>query len=185
MLDAGVDAFACLQAEVPPQEVASRWPAGGVPLGGSSGERFPGAFQPYAPVANRLAAAAGRAPPTYLHHGIEDLSVPADAARLRRLLDALLAHYEGGGAAIYVHCWGGRGRAGLVGSALCALMWPSLGGEAVLESVQRGYDSRAGAEAMPAALRRSPQTDSQRDFVRRFARAVCAESGAEEVSTYG
>ena len=25
-------------------------------------------------------------------------------------LEEVLAHYEGGGGAVYVHCWGGRGR---------------------------------------------------------------------------
>ena len=100
-------------------------------------------------------------------------------------LCAMLAHYEGGGSAIYVHCWGGRGRAGLVGSALLALMWPQLGGDRVLEVVQRGYDSRAGASALPAALKRSPQTDAQRDFVRRFARDVGVRSGSEELGMYG
>lgn len=34
---------------------------------------------------------------------------------LLMLLDQMLGHYETGGAAIYLHCWGGRGRAGKLG----------------------------------------------------------------------
>lgn len=50
---------------------------------------------------------------------------PSQAAQVPRmsellaLLDQLLLHYEHGGRAVYVHCWGGRGRAGLVGAYIC------------------------------------------------------------------
>lgn len=90
------------------------------------------------------------------------------------LLDQLLAHYEQGGQAVYVHCWGGRGRAGVVGACLLSLLQPGLDAPAVLEAVQSAYDSRSGAGAMPSPLKRSPQTERQRSFVRSFVSAVRA-----------
>ena len=71
---------------------------------------------------------------------------------LLALLDQLLAHYEQGGQAVYVHCWGGRGRAGVVGACLLSLLQPGLDAPAVLEAVQSAYDSRSGAGATPTHL---------------------------------
>ena len=73
-----------------------------------------------------------------------------------------------------MHCWGGRGRAGLVGACLLALLHPGLDAAAVLDAVQRAYDSRSGAGAMPSALKRSPQTERQRALVRSFVSSVRA-----------
>ena len=181
VLESSVDCFTCLQAELPPQDDDAAWPAdGGVPLPEAADRaRWPEPFVRYAPAADALASELGRAaPPRYLHCPIVDLSVPRDGlakgASLLHLLDAMLRHYEEGGRAIYVHCWGGRGRAGLVGACLLSLVRPDLDAERVLQRVQAGYDSRVGAGAMAAALKRSPQTEEQRQFVRAFVRAVRA-----------
>ena len=175
LVRAGVDCFASLQAELPPQDDDAAWPAAGVPLADDGARaRFPRAFVRYAGEADAL---AGR-PLRYLHCPITDLSVPSDGLKdggtLLSLLDAALAHYEAGGRAIYVHCWGGRGRAGLVGACLLSLLRPELDAPAVLERVQRAYSSRAGAGAMREELQRSPQTEAQRQFVRAFVSAVRA-----------
>ena len=105
--------------------------------------RWPARFVRYAADADAIAAETGGAT-RYLHCAIEDLSVPR-MAELLSLLDQLLSHYEQGGQAVYVHCWGGRGRAGLVGACLLALLHPGLDAAAVLDAVQRAYDSRSGA----------------------------------------
>lgn len=72
-------------------------------------------------------------------------------------------------AVLYVHCWSGRGRAGLIGGALLALLRPELPPGEVLRITQAGYDSRTGAGLAPARGQRSPQTDEQvawlEDFV--------------------
>lgn len=88
--------LACPQAEVPPQSAPTRWPSTGVTL-----PSWDGAFFRYAHVADQLASEAGRSPPSYLHHAIQDLTAPPDEGGLRRLLHALLLHLEGGGT-IYV-----------------------------------------------------------------------------------
>lgn len=66
------------------------------------------------------------------------------------------------------------GRAGLVGACLLSLCRPDLNENAVLQRVQQGYDTRRGASTMPAGLKKSPQTEAQRQFVKSFVRAVRA-----------
>lgn len=95
----------------------------------------------------------------FLHSPIVDLSVP-DADKLRLLLAQLAERIEAG-ETLYVHCWGGRGRAGTVGACLLAQLYGILADEA-LERVQRSFDTRKD-EGRP-----SPETDEQREFVRRF-----------------
>eukprot|EP00536_Pseudo-nitzschia_multiseries_P007838 jgi/Psemu1/305267/fgenesh1_kg.189_\ len=122
----------------------------------------------------------------YLHHSIRDLSVPSTSNQMRlllwKLLDVLDAsdgretynHHHHHQSMVYIHCWGGRGRAGL--TACCLLTLLNFASEnttpsslqTVFDIVQTGYESRIGSEHMPLALSRSPQTDSQRAFVTRF-----------------
>ena len=175
VLDVGIDCFVCLQAELPPQPDGAAWPEDGVRLGDAEDRaQWPDPFVRYQPEADEIAASAAASPPLrYLHCPIVDLSTP-QMPQLLSLLDEIVQHYESGGQAAYVHCWGGRGRAGLVGACLLSLLRPELTAEAVLDEVQAGYDSRTGADAMPSALKRSPQTLPQRKFVSSFVSAVRA-----------
>ena len=69
---------------------------------------------------------------------------------------------------IYLHCWGGRGRTGLVASCFLSLLYPELESSTILSWIQLGYDSRLGSDQMPIGLQKSPQTESQKSFVRNF-----------------
>jgi hypothetical protein len=110
---------------------------------------------------------------TFIHQPIEDLGVPASNDSLLSLLLKLIQHLETNNHnAIYLHCWGGRGRAGLVGCCLASLFFPKLSSNEILDWIQLGYDARSGAESMHDGLKRSPQTEAQRHFVREFVRAV-------------
>ncbi len=60
--------------------------------------------------------------------------------RLEPLLASLEARLRAG-QVIYLHCWGGRGRAGTVGACLLARMY-GLGAEEALDRVQRAYSTR-------------------------------------------
>ncbi len=92
------------------------------------------------------------------------------------LLSKLIEHLEEkDNPTIYLHCWGGRGRAGLIGSCLASLLFPENSSREILNWVQRGYDTRLGAESMREGLKRSPQTEQQRLFVREFVDLVHAE----------
>mmetsp|Transcript_14654 Transcript_14654/g.29635 ORF Transcript_14654/g.29635 Transcript_14654/m.29635 type:complete len:332 (-) Transcript_14654:163-1158(-) len=180
--DAGIRTFCCLQSEVPAQDDDAAWAKvnGAVYLSGYERNMWPNPFTWYAPLVRDAlqnnAARSVSAEPNFLHVPIQDLTVPESTNDFHQLLHTLLTILDDrdsssilrGSGGIYLHCWGGRGRAGLVGSCLLSLIYPELDAEDVLQLVQCGYESRAGSEHMPDALSRSPQTTEQRDFVRRF-----------------
>lgn len=168
---AGINFFCCLQSEVPAQTDFKVWEkqGGQVFLNDYLRDDFPRPFTHYAPLVQSAASSIvddGSDEIEFLHYPIEDLSVP-DSKPIQLLLTQLLEAMDNG-KVIYLHCWGGRGRAGLVGACLVSLLFPELDAKAVLDLVQSGYDSRAGASKMPLPLSRSPQTKQQRDFVRKF-----------------
>jgi len=194
---ANVRLFCSLQSEIPPQDDIKAWNCNGGKVylppsrgGGGRNRDFPHFFGHYQPLAraaflenNDFGDEDGE--PRYLHAPILDLDTP-DASSLYDLLHTLLetmlqqnpstpkskkedtSVLQTRFTTIYIHCWGGRGRAGLVGACLLSLLYPEITADDCLEWVQRGYDTRKGAIMMPLGLRRSPQTDEQRNFVRRF-----------------
>lgn len=185
---AGVRLFVSLQGEVPDQDDYRAWEEaqGKVRLPAGNGrEEFPEYFSHYAPLVrdalinNDDADLGGYRDDTktkalFAHSPILDLSTP-DSSSLVSLLSFILEFMENSSSnddAIYVHCWGGRGRAGTIGSCLLSLLFPELDAKACLQWVQNGYDSRDGAQFMPSGLRKSPQTASQRRFVEEFANSL-------------
>jgi hypothetical protein len=170
---AGVNLFCSLQSELPPQSDFEAWEAAGgeVYLEDDYWRRqFPNPFTHYAPIVQSLPSSSSSSRCQFWHAPIEDLSVP-DSSALQELLTKLLHFLEDDQNCVYIHCWGGRGRAGLVGACLLSLLYPEVcvvDAKVILDLIQTGYDGRAGADRMPPALSKSPQTDSQRTFVRSF-----------------
>jgi protein-tyrosine phosphatase len=181
--DAKINLFCCLQSEVPPQTDGAAWGSQGqdgegeVYLPMYLRDEFPRPFTHYAPLVveafrtlkegesvSHLALS-----PAFWYEPIEDLSTP-DSQALQELLLKLLTAMTGDEQrrVVYLHCWGGRGRAGVVGACLISLLYPELDGDQVLQWAQCGYDTRAGASLMSPQLQQSPQTSEQRDFVRQF-----------------
>jgi hypothetical protein len=160
--DACITMFCSLQSEIPSQDDSSAWEDGGIYLEPMGRRDFPRPFTHYAPIIRSLSPDC-----RFLHAPIVDLSVP-NSDSLQSLLLQLLEAIDEEDRSIYIHCWGGRGRAGLVGSCLVSLLWPELDSNAVLDLVQAGYDTRAGAKEMPLSLSKSPQTSTQREFVKAF-----------------
>jgi hypothetical protein len=169
--DVRISLFCSLQSELPRQDDYETW-------GKNDGmiflkpqhirRRFPHPFTHYAATVNSMTSDS-QGCMTYLHCPIEDLNIPESKEPLQELLLQLLAFlYDNPDKALYLHCWGGRGRAGLVGSCLISLIWPALHAGDVLRIIQTGYESRLGHDMIPLALSRSPQTDTQRDFVASF-----------------
>ncbi|OEU23271.1 hypothetical protein FRACYDRAFT_233443 [Fragilariopsis cylindrus CCMP1102] len=140
----------------------------------------------------------------YIHHPIEDLSVPSNSKDLRlllwKILNVLDSNHEN---MVYIHCWGGRGRAGLTACCLLTLLafadnnnstitdddtvvvnddGGTVNVEMIFDIVQEGYDSRLGSCQMPIGLQRSPQTESQRIFVRKFFEQVSNTQSSKQVS---
>jgi alanine transaminase len=185
--DIGVSLFCSLQSEIPPQTDYQSWNKsnGKIYLEDDYNGSFPNWFSHYAPIVHQFAevrnnisrsnwsSSSNNRHVEFLHHPIEDLSIPEDSTSLQSLLLKLLtATSVDNYATIYVHCWGGRGRAGLTAACLLSLVYPELDGGQILDWIQTGYDSRLGATAMPRPLSRSPQTESQRQFVRDFVNLV-------------
>lgn len=167
--DAGVNLFCSLQSEIPAQTDYVAWNEndGQIYLSEYLRAEFSHPFTHYAPMVQQAGnAILDGMEPEFLHHPIEDLSIP-NSGPIQHLLEQLLQALEND-KVVYLHCWGGRGRAGLVGACLLSLLYPELDSNAILDLVQSGYDSRAGATGMPPPLSRSPQTKQQRHFVRMF-----------------
>jgi protein tyrosine phosphatase len=97
----------------------------------------------------------------YIHHPIQDLSVPSNSKNLKLLLWKLLDFLDSGDATesmVYVHCWGGRGRAGLTACCMLTLLefaatsCGEIDGnnitdvQTIFDVVQTGYASRLGSE---------------------------------------
>jgi hypothetical protein len=178
LIRAGITTFVCLQHEIPPQEemrlggvdgfLPYRAPAQLVAAGLSeppsleeiSGLRTP-ELDRYLPARRRPAVfpPRRRIELDFLHAPVRDLSIPQEDM-LEELVMELQERVENG-QRLYVHCWGGRGRAGTIGAALLGAMY-GLSAEEALVRVQRGFDTRKDEQ------RRSPETDEQRAFVKRF-----------------
>ena len=97
----------------------------------------------------------------YHHHPIPDLSVPRDRRHMVAILDRIDAALAAG-RKVYVHCWGGTGRTGTVIG--CYLVRHGLTGEAALARVLELWRTMAKA---PLKWR-SPETEEQHDYVRRW-----------------
>ena len=91
---------------------------------------------------------------------IRDLSVPT-VEGMKSILDDIDGAL-GGGRKTYLHCWGGRGRAGTVVGCYLARHGLAVGDEALaLVRYLRRTDLKAHTE--------SPETAEQKEFVRRWA----------------
>uniref|UniRef100_A0A383V636 Tyrosine specific protein phosphatases domain-containing protein n=1 Tax=Tetradesmus obliquus TaxID=3088 RepID=A0A383V636_TETOB len=184
ILKAGITTFMSLQAEVPAQaELALRGVNGFMPYKSAAelikhsmagpppsdimnGLRTP-ELDRYLPPRHKPAneayiAYAARETLEFAHSPIEDLSVPGER-QLEEIVADMQRRIEAG-EVLYAHCWGGRGRVGLVGACFLAATYGVSADEA-LERVQRAFDTRKDNE------RRSPETDEQHAMVRKFVAA--------------
>lgn len=93
-----------------------------------------------------------------LHEPIRDHDVPS-VAQARRILDAIDDAIDRG-VRVYVHCWGGHGRTGLV--AGCLHRRRGCSPEEALDAIADARAYHVDGIARIAA----PQTPEQRDFVR-------------------
>lgn len=160
----GCGTFVCLQAELPPLD-------GSEILGGAVVDPLPG-LEPYADDAR---AADPEKPPAFAHFGIKDMEPAEDIAELRGVVYSLADRVRAG-EVLYIHCWGGKGRAGLVGACLLAHMY-SIGAEEALVRVQVYCSLRN--QGMGATLR-SPETEEQKEQVRKFVRLSRASDCVDE-----
>lgn len=93
----------------------------------------------------------------YQRFSIPDHRVPS-AATMQTILNAMDEALNNG-RNIYVHCWGGIGRAGI--TVACHLVRQGLSNEQALERLNQLYKTRPANPYYP----RSPETQEQIDFV--------------------
>lgn len=175
IVQAGITTFVCLQEELPSQDKMT--------IGGSRG------FLPYMSIANGIAGSltgpsevaemeglrnphidkflppkrkedkSERRQLSFVYDPIVDLNLPNEDQML-----ALVEQLKGfltDGQVVYMHCWGGRGRAGTIASAFLASCY-HLSAKETADRVQLAFDTRNDGG------RRSPETAEQREFVKDF-----------------
>mmetsp|Transcript_27430 Transcript_27430/g.46688 ORF Transcript_27430/g.46688 Transcript_27430/m.46688 type:complete len:265 (+) Transcript_27430:202-996(+) len=160
--------FVCLQAECVPETDSALLDDGGVqdwkddPMDlPTYGEEVRALFQKEKNIDG----------PTFLHYGIRDMSTAKSMEGLTRVVSNL-ANRIRLGETIYLHCWGGKGRAGLVATCLLLELYPeSLDASSALEYIGELCQLRNmdGDEDVHYA---SPETEEQRAQVQEYYRRV-------------
>lgn len=179
IMSAGLSTFVSLQAEIPPQEeMRLSGVEGFLPYRGTAQSLAASLSEPpsleelgalrtpeldqFLPPRRRPAPYAGRkrVVTNFLHFPIEDLSLPSAERDLKKLLEELEKRIIDG-EKLYIHCWGGRGRAGVVGAILLAQMY-GLDADEALRRIQRAFNTREDGQ------RRSPETNEQHEYVKKW-----------------
>ena len=153
--ESGICTFVCLQDELPPQDAP--WPEGGVKKKSVRAKWAKGSFQNYR---DQLDDDEELLPVRFVHFGLPDLSVASSLDELDGIVHNLKLRVENGDR-LYIHCWGGRGRTGLVSACLLGALYGEIDAEQALARVQQAYSLR-----MPWREKISPETEEQRNQVR-------------------
>ena len=119
----------------------------------------PAGGTPLRPYADLLESASHRRFP------IRDTSIPDSPELTTNILDTIDRHINAG-QTVYVHCWGGVGRTGTVVG--CWLARHGYRGQAALDRLEMLW------QACPKSdYRDSPESESQRDYVRHWGETGC------------
>lgn len=115
------------------------------------------------------ACAVADEPAKFLHYPIEDLR-PAESIEWLASTVKELAECVQRGDVLYVHCFAGRGRTGLIACCLLGLLYPEMDAEEALLRVGAYYKLRSGfgVASGRCADGMSPETILQRQQVRDF-----------------
>lgn len=106
---------------------------------------------------------------------IPDMDVPDSDDTMLSIMAAIRDSIESG-PAVYIHCWGGIGRTGTVVG--CWLRESGHDPEAALAHVQHLYSSHM-PKAKAGKYPESPQTEEQKNYVRRWSNTRKPVLGAE------
>eukprot|EP00947_MAST-08B_sp_MAST-8B-sp1_P004938 g4938.t1 len=96
---------------------------------------------------------------SFVHVPIIDCSITSDEITID-IADDVIDRMRGG-QCVYLHCWGGHGRAGTVASIVLGRLY-EVGAREAMARCQLYHDQRVQPLGVP-----SPQTETQRDQVRR------------------
>ena len=89
--------------------------------------------------------------------GIRDVSIPDSLETTSRILDAIDGYLEQG-ESVYVHCWGGVGRTGVIIGC-----WLARHGSGGRDALYRLHD--LWTQCPKSARRRSPETQAQKQYI--------------------
>jgi hypothetical protein len=161
--DAGCTTFVCLQAECAPPDGSC------TSFGGSDEWKTnpnPG-FISYAQDARQAAAtsSSGQPEPQFVHFGIRDMNTAESLDELSLFVNHLKQRVHDG-EVLYCHCWGGKGRAGLVSACLLGALYEGMTADEALVRVQT-YCSLRNQGGIGTQLK-SPETDAQKEQVREY-----------------
>lgn len=94
---------------------------------------------------------------SYLRFPIQDLSTPRTKGQATAILDAIDRHIEAG-KTVYLHCWGGVGRTGVIVG--CWLARHGFPGDLALIRLRALWQ-----QCPKSAYRRSPETEEQEQYI--------------------
>ncbi len=100
-------------------------------------------------------------PITYCHSPIPDVSIPRSRQDMITILNSI-DHATANGHVVYVHCWGGVGRTGMVIG--CYLVRHGMTGEEALADVHQLWHTTDKSRTRPS----SPETPAQQEWVRKW-----------------
>ena len=160
--DAGCNTFVNLQEEVPPID--------------SDDAEALCCPENYASAARECPAE----PPVFVRYPIEDLRPAPSMEFLSDCIDDLAERVRSG-EVLYIHCFAGRGRTGLIACCLLGALYEGMDAEEALGRVGAYYQTRVSFNAGQgrAADGMSPETEPQREQVRQYfaSRSICATPG--------
>eukprot|EP00696_Hemimastix_kukwesjijk_P019944 gnl/Hemi2/940_TR332_c0_g1_i1.p2 gnl/Hemi2/940_TR332_c0_g1~~gnl/Hemi2/940_TR332_c0_g1_i1.p2 ORF type:complete len:226 (-),score=62.21 gnl/Hemi2/940_TR332_c0_g1_i1:167-844(-) len=151
----GVNVFVCVQSEAPfcnvpyKADVEALWPVYGRPFDAETGLHRELAFR---------------------QHSVADGTVFSTDTEVEALVQDLIQCIHNGDV-LYVHCWGGHGRTGIVVSCLLAALY-DLSAEAAMTRVQMYHDCREDRFGGMLTSPHSPATPQQRAQVERVVARV-------------
>jgi len=116
----------------------------------------------------------------FLHFPIEDNEPCSEDSLLINLTTKIIQQAQRG-RKIYIHCYGGHGRAGMIASILIARLF-DVDAKTALELCQSSHDSRADPNGVPISSIPSPATEEQREQV---TRVICSLSAHKHMPKIG
>ena len=160
--------FACLQAECVPEVGSILLGDGGVQDWKCDPMNLPTYCEEVRAVAKEIIA--GPSSPMFLHYGIRDMSTVESMEGLVHVVSDLAKRIRLG-ETIYLHCWGGKGRAGLVSACLLIELYPDIDANSALEYIHAFCQLR-NMEGQENVHYASPETEDQKEQVREYYRRV-------------
>jgi len=149
--------FYAVDADVGDAVLNVKWePA---PLSKHAGFRHAG-FWAYSPFVARITSELNAPRPRFLHFPITDYHAPS-LSYLKEIATTVKEVLNKDEGAVYLHCWGGRGRSGTVGAAVLSLMYPDAPKEEIMNRLQEAFNTR-GVEG------ETPETEEQRKVLSDF-----------------